>query len=297
MTDRIALVGLEATGRHGVYEEEKRAGQRFVVDVVVEADLHRAARTDDLAGTVDYARMAQAVVDRVAGPSYDLLERLADVIAADVLRHDLVDAVEVTVHKPQAPLPVPFRDVAVSVRRERGTPVVIALGANLGDRQATLAAAVEQLRAVRGLDVTAVSPLVESEPVGPSGQPAYFNGVLLAATTLPAEALLAALHAVEEAHGRVRGQRWGARTLDLDLIQYGRPGTAGERRSSDPALLLPHPRAWERRFVLAPWAQVDAGAVLRVGAAASDPVRRVVDLLADLDQSGMSRQQPGRRSP
>ena len=96
-----------------------------------------------------------------------------------------------------------------------------------------------------------------------------------------------ALHAIEDRHGRERSERWGARTLDLDLIQYGVPGTTTERRSADPCVLLPHPRAAQRAFVLAPWLQVDPNAVLRLGPAPSDPVRQVAEVLAGLDRRGV----------
>lgn len=287
MTDRIVLSGLEAVGHHGVLAHEKTSGQRFVVDVDLEADLRRAGASDDLHDTVDYGGVASRVVERIEGEPFDLVERLADVIAEDILEHPRVDAVEVTVHKPQAPLAVRFADVRVHVRRERGTPVVIALGANLGDRVATLHRAVADLRELPGMRITAVSSLVESDPVGGPGQPDYLNGILLATTTLAPEHLLASLHDVEARHGRERNERWGSRTLDLDLIQYGPPGSPGERRSADPDLRLPHPRAAERAFVLVPWAQVDPGAALRLGPAPSDPVRPVADLLAALDARGV----------
>ena len=143
-------------------------------------------------------------------------------------------------------------------------PVVIALGANLGSVQATLEAAVRQLAHVDGLRVTAVSDLFETDPVGGPEQPDYLNAVVLARTRLSAYALLTDLHRIEADHGRVRETRWGARTLDLDLVQYGDPELGSDLVSSDPELMLPHPRAHERAFVLAPWAAVSARAVLRV---------------------------------
>ncbi len=154
--------------------------------------------------------------------------------------------------------------------------VVLALGANLGDRVATLTAAVSDLGAVPGLSVTAVSDLVVTAPVGGPPQPDYVNAVVLAATTLGPPSLLAATRAIEAAHGRERSVRWGPRTLDIDLIAYGSPGDADEVTSSDPVLTLPHPRAHQRAFVLGPWAQVDPAARLRLP---DGSVAAVADLL------------------
>ena len=111
-----------------------------------------------------------------------------------------------------------------------------------------------------GIEVVAVSPLASTEPVGGPEQPAYVNAVVLARTVLTPQSVLAVAHHVEQAAGRERLVRWGPRTLDIDLIQYGaRPDTA---HSEDPELTLPHPRAHERAFVLWPWAQADPAAVL-----------------------------------
>ena len=268
MTDRIVLQGISARGFHGVLGVEKAEGQDFVVDVTLQVDLRRAGRSDLLAHTVNYAEVAADIVALVTGPSLDLIETLADQIAAAALQRPLVQSVEVTVHKPQAPVGVPFGDVQVVVERHRDVPVVIALGANLGAVQATLEAAVRQLADVDGLQITAVSDLFETDPVGGPEQPAYLNAVVLARTRLAAFALLTELHGIEADHGRVRETRWGARSLDLDLIQYGDPGLDSDLVSEDPELTLPHPRARERAFVLAPWASVDAQAQLRVGDAA-----------------------------
>ncbi len=293
--DEIRLLGVSGTGRHGVLEHERRDGQVFVVDVVLGLDVRRAARTDTLADTVDYGQVAAGVLARIEGRPCDLIETLADRIAADVLADPRVESVEVTVHKPQAPVGVPFGDVQVVVRRQRGTPVVIALGANLGDPLATLTAAVAALPDVPGLTVTAVAPLVESDPVGgPPDQPPYLNGVVLAGYPGEPAQLLRELHAIEYGHGRVRDVRWGPRTLDLDLIQFGVPGTPRERLSVDPALVLPHARAHERAFVLRPWVSVDPGALVRLGHVVAAPVEPVADVLARLDESGL---RPGPQWP
>jgi dihydroneopterin aldolase/2-amino-4-hydroxy-6-hydroxymethyldihydropteridine diphosphokinase len=267
MTDHIVLQRISARGFHGVLDVEKTEGQDFVVDVTLEVDLRRAGRSDLLEHTVNYAEVAADTVELITGPSLDLIETLADRIATAALQWPLVQAVEVTVHKPQAPVGVPFGDVQVVVERQRDEPVVIALGANLGDVQATLEAAVRQLADVDGLRITAVSELFETDPVGGPEQPAYLNAVVLARTRLAAYALLTELHGIEADHGRVRETRWGARSLDCDLIQYGDPGSGSDLVSNDPELMLPHPRAHERAFVLVPWSAVDAQAELRVGEA------------------------------
>jgi len=265
MTDRIVLQGISARGCHGVLDAEKTQAQDFIVDVTLEVDLRRAGGSDLLAHTVSYAEVAADIVRLVTGDSVDLIERLAEQIAAAALRRPLVASVEVTVHKPQAPVGVPFADVRVSVERRRDEPVVIALGANLGAVRATLESAVRALAEVDGIRVIAASDLFETDPVGGPEQPAYLNAVVLARTRLAAFGLLTELHRIESDHGRVRETRWGPRHLDLDLIQYGDPGAGSDLVSSDPELILPHPRAHVRAFVLAPWYALDGEAKLRVG--------------------------------
>lgn len=138
----------------------------------------------------------------------------------------------------------------------RATPVALALGTNLGDREAVLRSAVAALVAVDGLAVTAVSPVVETDPVGGPEQPDYLNAVVLGATRLAPHDLLAACQRVEAGHDRVREIRWGPRTLDVDVLVYG------DTVSDDPVLTLPHPRAHRRGFVLVPWSLADPDAVL-----------------------------------
>jgi len=117
--DRIALSGLSATGHHGVFDFERREGQTFVVDVVLGVDTRAAAATDDLARTVDYGAVAAGVVAAIERDPVDLIETLAQRIADGCLAFDLVQAVEVVVHKPQAPVGVPFGDVTVTITRQR----------------------------------------------------------------------------------------------------------------------------------------------------------------------------------
>ncbi|MFI6093315.1 2-amino-4-hydroxy-6-hydroxymethyldihydropteridine diphosphokinase [Streptomyces sp. NPDC051218] len=135
---------------------------------------------------------------------------------------------------------------------------VISLGSNLGNRLETLQGAVDALEDTPGLRVKAVSPVYETEPWGvdPGSQPSYFNAVAVVKTTLPPSSLLERAQAIEEAFHRVRDERWAARTIDVDIVAYA------DIVSDDPDLTLPHPRAHERAFVLAPWHDVEPEAQL-----------------------------------
>ncbi|WP_156686347.1 dihydroneopterin aldolase [Mycobacterium sp. Marseille-P9652] len=119
MADRIELRGLTVRGRHGVFDHERADGQDFVVDITVWIDLAAAAASDDLADTYDYGALAQLAADIVAGPPRNLIEGVGAEIADRVMADERVHAVEVTVHKPRAPIPHEFADVAVVVRRSR----------------------------------------------------------------------------------------------------------------------------------------------------------------------------------
>lgn len=118
--DRITLTGLTAFGRHGVFEHEKRDGQDFVVDITVWLDLSVAASGDNLGKTVHYGELAELAAGIIGGPPRDLIEAVAGDIAGAVLRQFPVATVEVTVHKPSAPIPLPFADVSVTIRRSNG---------------------------------------------------------------------------------------------------------------------------------------------------------------------------------
>lgn len=137
---------------------------------------------------------------------------------------------------------------------------VLALGANLGDREQTIRNAVTELDAIAGVKVKKLSPMVESFAFTESGidesKPNYLNAVAQVKTTLKPKALLEAVRAIETKNGRVRLERWGSRTLDIDIITYG-----SEIRDSK-VLTLPHPRAYQRAFVLVPWSLIDETAVL-----------------------------------
>jgi dihydroneopterin aldolase len=117
--DRISLTGITAFGHHGVFDFERVQGQRFVVDVSCTLDLSAAASADDLEQTIDYGALAQAVAADIERDPLNLIEALADRIAVTCLRNDAVQCVEVTVHKPQAPMPVDVADIAVTLMRSK----------------------------------------------------------------------------------------------------------------------------------------------------------------------------------
>ncbi|MDR0990631.1 MAG: 2-amino-4-hydroxy-6-hydroxymethyldihydropteridine diphosphokinase [Propionibacteriaceae bacterium] len=312
-SDRIDLIGLTAHGRHGVFASEKVTPQLFRVDL--RAWLEPVTeRRDQLAATVDYGQLAAVVTDQIEHQSFDLIETLADQIAQATLAADGLRAVEVTVHKPQAPIEQPFDDVAVTAHRTRpptpsprttarstshsAEPVtvpsprtaarsrraVFSLGSNVGDRSGWLQFGVTGLVTTPGVSFQAISSLWETTPIGVTGQPDYLNLILIAETTLPAEELLERGLTLESLAGRVRPStsshqpQHGPRPLDIDLIAVGAETVTSDR------LQLPHPRAHKRAFVLAPWLEADPAARLNgqpltdwLAASSDQVVRRLPD--------------------
>ena len=342
MTNRrviIALKGLGALANHGVYDFERDRNQRFSADIVMWVET--AGATDDIAATVSYADIADEAMAVLTGTAVDLIETLAETIAARVMSHEGVVGTEVTVHKPDAPIDHPFADVSVTVRAGqtdamplslslkgiyeaedgsvltgeieayghaqapspaeqeqsgalptrrdvqaahaapahdatrpehlRSRRVVLAIGGNLGDVPVTLMHTVEALSYMEGFQIDDVSPIMRTKPVlapGQAPQPDYWNAVVVGSAIATPDELFAQTSRIERELGRERHERWGARTVDIDIIQI--EGLA----SSDPVLTLPHPRAKERAFVLAPWLLCDPDAIL-------EGVGRVSDLLAD----------------
>ncbi len=118
-TDSITLTGIRVTANHGVYDFERENGQDFVIDVTVWLDLAAAATSDDVSRTIHYGELAEEIADAARHHPVDLIETVAERIAGVVLAHDAADRVRVTVHKPSAPITVPFTDVSVQIERGR----------------------------------------------------------------------------------------------------------------------------------------------------------------------------------
>ena len=250
---KISLKGIRATGYHGVTQAERDEGQPFIVDVEMRLTPPIA---DDIAATVDYSQVAEMVVAQIAGEPAQLIEtlggRIADALLAEWLQ---VRRVSVTVHKPQAPVSVAFTAISCTIVQRRSSvsrAFVLSLGANLGDAQATLRTAVELLRQLPGISVTAVSSVYRTAPVevGDDIQPDYYNLVVTGETTHYPFGLLRRVAAIEQYCGRERPYEHAPRTLDIDLINVG--GLKINTRE----LVLPHPRAHARGFVLIPWAEI-----------------------------------------
>ena len=117
MSDQIAITGIRGVGYHGLFEEEKKNGQEFIVDIRITADLSDAGRSDQIESTIDYGKVAIRVKELIESDSFNLIERLAEVIAESVKKEFQAESVEVTVHKPNAPVDLDFEDISVTIKR------------------------------------------------------------------------------------------------------------------------------------------------------------------------------------
>lgn len=285
--DSLRLTGIRAWGRHGILSSEHRHTQPYIVDVTFFLDLSKAGTHDSLTDTVDYGQVASLVASVVEKSNCQLIEALAEQIAQAILRINVIRRVIVTVHKPQAPLRVPFTDVTVRIERSRIAHdqsaqnedldsdqkpeaahlreqthprvhhAIISMGGNIGNVRRAMREAIVAMDGITGNQIMGISPLYRTTPWGMDGNaPDFYNAVVELDTILDAPGLLKALQLIEAAHGRSHAVHWGSRPLDLDIIDFD------HQVSDDPSLTLPHPRAWQRAFVLAPLADLEPDAVL-----------------------------------
>lgn len=246
----ITVKGLKVTARHGVLPEEKNNAQPFVFDIAIDCDTFSAALSDDVSATVNYAEVCRAVTAFCVRNIFDLIETLAYKTAFMLAeKFGAVSAVEVTVHKPQAPVGLPFEDICVFARVERNK-VVLSLGSNLGDGAQTLDGAIDKITALDGVTLLKVSNYMKSAPYGGVADKEFTNCALLLECLLPPRALLKELNKIEAEFGRTREKRWGNRTLDIDIVFFGNKIIEKE------GLCVPHPDYFNRPFVVGPVKQI-----------------------------------------
>lgn len=242
----IEIKGLKVSACHGVLPSEKECPQLFVFDISVDVDIQKAAESDEVSDTVDYADVCSIVSDYCKANSFNLIERLARGAALTVLKkYPSANAVEVTVHKPHAPVPQPFGDVSVFYRAERNT-VILSLGSSLGDSAAILNTAIAKIGASEGVNVLKVSRFIKSAPYGGVAENEFLNCALSIECLLPPRALLKRLNDIEAEAGRTREKRWADRTLDIDIIFFG------DKIMAEEGLCVPHPDYYNRPFVIEP---------------------------------------------
>ena len=251
--DHIYVNGLRLMALVGVLPHEREGEQPVQVDIDLEVDLAEAGLTDNLVDTANYGAIAEAVSEVVRMSSDVLLERLVARIAERCLQFDHVEVADVRLTKLRPPIAENLDSTAVRIVRSRVDMkiparhrAIVALGSNLGDRVAYLRFGLERLS-----NVVAQSQVFETDPVGgPDNQGPYLNMVAVIDTDLDPYALLRRLLQIEAEAHRVRVERWGPRTLDLDLLFYDDVTINSEE------LIVPHPRFAERRFVLEPLSEV-----------------------------------------
>ena len=248
--DKIVIKDLEIFAHHGVLPEEKLKGQPFLVTAELFLPLREAGMGDDLSKTVNYAEAAQCICEVMTQEKYDLIEAAAENIAGALLiKYDAVKRVRVTVSKPEAPIPLTFDTVMVTIERKKHI-AYLSVGSNLGDREGYLDYAVEQLSKDEYIRVNKVSNYIETKPFGDVEQDDFLNGCLEIETLYDPHELLSVIHDIEAGAGRKRLIHWGPRTLDIDIILFDRDIIMEED------LKIPHTWMAKRSFVLEPLVEI-----------------------------------------
>lgn len=244
--DEIRIEQLEVYAYHGVFPEEKREGQTFLVNAVLYTSIRKAGLADQLEQSTDYGDVCCFIIQWMKENTCNLIEAVAERLTqALLLRYDLISDIDLEIRKPEAPIEHPFGCVSVKIHRGWHRAYLSA-GSNMGDKKQYIQDAVEALKAHPLIVLRRVSDLIVTKPYGGVEQEDFLNGAIEIETLLTPHELLDALHKIEAAAGRVRELRWGPRTLDLDIIFYDK------LVYEDDALVIPHQDLENRSFVLEP---------------------------------------------
>ena len=250
--DEIRIDNLEVYAYHGVFPEENEKGQPFFVNMVLYADTRRAGQADELTLSTHYGEVCHFVTKWMQEHTCKLIETVAENIAKEVLmQFPLVEALDVEIRKPQAPIGLPFESVSVKIHRG-WHKAYIAIGSNMGEKEKYLKDAIKGLADHEEILVSAVSSLITTEPYGGVEQDVFLNGMVEIKTLLTPHELLDYLHELEQKAGRERILRWGPRTLDLDIVFYDK------MIYEDDVLIIPHVDMENRDFVLKPMVELNA---------------------------------------
>ncbi len=248
--DQITIKELEVFAHHGVYPEETKLGQKFLVSCVLHLDAQKAGRMDDLNQSVDYGAVARLLAKQMERNTYRLLEAAAEHLAETLLLFDdKIRCVDLEIQKPWAPIGLPVNTVSVTVHR-KWHEAFLALGSNMGDRRAYIENAWEALGKRQDCRIKKISGLIETEAYGGVEQDKFLNGALRMDTLLTPYGLLDCLHGLEQQAGRERKVHWGPRTLDLDILFYD------DLIMGEDDLCIPHADMHNRAFVLKPMAEI-----------------------------------------
>ena len=248
--DQIKITDLEVFANHGVFPEENKLGQKFLISAVLYTDTRKAGKTDDLTASIHYGEVSAFITKYMKEHTYQLLERVAETLAEEMLKSiSGLCKIDLEIKKPWAPVGLPLKTVSVKISREWHT-TYIALGSNIGDSETHLNEAVEKIGQIPTCTVEKVSSYLVTEPYGVTDQPDFLNACLKMRTLLYPEELLKELNRIEKEAGRERIIHWGPRTLDLDILLYD------DIVLEEDDLCIPHVEMHKRSFVLEPLAEI-----------------------------------------
>lgn len=248
--DRISIKGLEILANHGVFPEENKLGQKFVINVELYVDTRAAGLTDNLEQSVNYGTVCHQINDFLTANTYKLIERCAEELATHLLvSNSLVHEIDVEIEKPWAPIGLPLETVSVKIHRA-WHDVAIALGSNMGDTKKYLDDAVQKIDELKNTKVIKVADYITTKPYGGVEQDDFLNSAMLIRTLFTPNELLNELHKIENEAGRERTIHWGPRTLDLDILLYD------DLVMETNDLTIPHVELHLRDFVLKPLVQI-----------------------------------------
>lgn len=248
--DEIHIEELEVFANHGVFPEETRLGQKFLISLILYTDSRNAGKTDCLEKSVDYGEVSKFVTKYTKSHPCRLIEAAAEYLAEELLlRYELLKGVTLEFKKPWAPVGLPLKTVSVKISRFWHT-AYLGLGSNLGDKKGYLDNAVRSLDEAKGCHVEKVSSYQVTKPYGGVEQDDFLNACLILKTLLTPEELLEKLHEIEQSAHRERIVHWGPRTLDLDILMYD------DVVMETDELVIPHVEMHLRSFVLNPLREI-----------------------------------------